>query len=208
MFLVLALVVLVALLGLDAARTFYEGVPDITLPSIGLPARQPTATPRVYPSAAVVAVELRTRARLETATYTGGTAITAELNPESFLGLWTDRVIYKVTAVVVAGIDLQKLSEPSIDVEQSTGVVTIVLPEPEIFFVTVDEAESGVFDRQTGLFTKGDPTLEQQARQLGVAQIRQAAEEAGILLLAESHAQDFIRGLLLTLGFNEAIFLE
>ncbi len=43
----------------------------------------------------------------------------------------------------------------------------VALPEPEIFMVDLDNDKSYVYDRETGLLTKGDLNLETHAKTAG-----------------------------------------
>jgi hypothetical protein len=63
-----------------------------------------------------------------------------------------------------------------------------------------------VIDRSTGVFTKGDPKLESDARQVAEKVLRTAAVEAGILDRAEKNARTLIEGLLLELGYARVEF--
>jgi hypothetical protein len=72
--------------------------------------------------------------------------------------------------------------------------------------VAIDNSQTQVIDRDTGLFTKGDPKLESDARQVAEQVLRNAAVEAGILDRAQKNARAVIEALLLELGYNEVRF--
>ena len=82
------------------------------------------------------------------------------------------------------------------------------LPEPEIFVVDLDNEKSYVYDRETGLLTKGDLNLETQARQLAEKEIQKAAEEDEILLQAEKNAEYIMQRILEGLGFDDVVFVS
>ncbi len=60
-------------------------------------------------------------------------------------------------------------------------MLNVRLPAAEVLVATLDNDKSYVYDRQTGLFTKGDPSLETQARQVAEQEILKAAIGDGIL---------------------------
>lgn len=68
-------------------------------------------------------------------------------------------------ANIGAGIDLSGLTESSVSVSEE-GAVVVTVPRAEIQYVAVDNEATTVLDRETGLFTKGDPQLETEARQI------------------------------------------
>ncbi len=72
---------------------------------------------------------------------------------------------------------------------------------------TLDNDKSYVYDRQTGLFTKGDPTLETQARQVAEQEILKAAIGDGILDHASTNAQTYLRWFFETLGYKQINFV-
>ncbi len=85
------------------------------------------------------------------------------------------------------------------------GRVYITVPAAEVFVATLDNDKTYVYDRQTGLFSKGDVNLESAARQAAEVQIRQAALEDGVLTRAQENANTTLQKLLLSLGFREVI---
>jgi len=86
--------------------------------------------------------------------------------------------------------------------------VTIIMPAAEIFVASLDNDKSYVYDRQTGLLTKGDQNLETQARQVAQQQIEQGALEDGILKLAQTNAASYLERLLRSLGFTSVVFVQ
>ena len=72
----------------------------------------------------------------------------------------------------------------------------------------MDNEKSYVYDRETGLFTKGDIDLESAARQVAEEEIEKAAEEDGILDLARQNAEVYLDRLFRGLGYEEVIFVR
>jgi hypothetical protein len=82
------------------------------------------------------------------------------------------------------------------------------LPDAEIFLTTLDNDKSYVYDRDTGLLTKGDINLETAARQAAEDAIEEAALEDGILDQAQQNAEAYLYRLLRSLGYPDIIFIQ
>ncbi|MGA9596633.1 MAG: DUF4230 domain-containing protein, partial [Acidimicrobiia bacterium] len=67
-----------------------------------------------------------------------------------------DRIFLFAVARIGAGVDMEAVTTENFEVDQTSGTVTVRLPAPEIIFVEVDNEATRVYDRDTGLFTKGD----------------------------------------------------
>jgi hypothetical protein len=164
-------------------------------------------TPVVYPDPVSVIVEVRSLARLETAQYTIEKVITAETGQGALGGLFGDRLLFVAHGQVIAGVDMSRIQATDVTVSPE-GVVTMIVPSAEVFVATLDNEKSYVYDRQTGLFTKGDVALETQARQVAEVEIKKAALEDGILKLADDNAHSYLERLLRSLGFTAVIFVQ
>ena len=103
-----------------------------------------------------------------------------------------DRVFMFVVAKIGAGIDFERFYTGSFEVEKESGTVTVRMPPAHITYVAIDNTQTQVIDRSTGVFTKGDPKLESDARQVAEKVLRDAAIEAGILDRAEKNARRFL----------------
>jgi hypothetical protein len=82
----------------------------------------------------------------------------------------------------------------------------VSLPVPEIIFVEVDSEATQVYDRDTGLFTRGDAQLESDARQVAEEVLVNAALEHGIMARAEENAKVTISNFLRGVGYTEVVF--
>jgi hypothetical protein len=158
-------------------------------------------TPTIYPDAVTVVLQVRSLARLETAQYTIEKVITAETGQGAFEVLFGDRLLFVAHGQVIAGVDLGKIQQSDVTVTPAGGV-TLIMPAAEVFVATLDNDKSYVYDRQTGLFTKGEPNLETLARQAAEDEIEKAALEDGILRLAQTNAETFVGNLLRSLRFT------
>jgi hypothetical protein len=107
-------------------------------------------------------------------------------------------------ARIGAGVDLDGVTVRSFDLSED-GVVELVVPGAEIQYVAVDNQATQILDRDTGLFTRGDPRLESDARRVADETLRQAALDEGILEMAEDNAREVITNFLLSLGYRDVI---
>jgi hypothetical protein len=162
-------------------------------------------TPTILPDPVTIIHDIRTLARLETIQYSVEKVITAETAQGLFRALFGDRLLLVAHGVVIAGVDLSKITPEDLQLEN--GVLTVRLPEAEIFVATLDNDKSYVYDRETGLFTRGDINLETQARQAAEEEIRRSAIEDGILDLAQVNAEHYLSRLLMDLGYADVIFV-
>jgi len=163
-------------------------------------------TPTILPDPVTVIYQVRSLARLETIQYSVEKVITAEIGQGVFGNLFGDRLLFVAHGVVLAGVDLGKLGPGDMWVED--GVLYMRLPEAEVFIATLDNQKSYVYDRDTGLLTKGDVNLETSARKAAELEIRKAALEDGILNQAAQNAENFMIRLLRDLGYPDVIFVK
>ncbi|MGD2176353.1 MAG: DUF4230 domain-containing protein [Anaerolineae bacterium] len=158
-------------------------------------------TPTIVPDPVTIIREVRSLSRLETAAYTVEKIITAESRQGPFAFLFGDRLILVAHGQVIAGVDLAKLEESDVTVNEE-GRVDVILPKAEVFVTALDSEQSYVFHRDTGVIGMR-VDLETEARQAAEEEILKAALEDGILDMAQANAESYIRHLILTLGFKE-----
>jgi len=161
-------------------------------------------TPTILPDPITIVHEIRTIARLETIKFSLEKIITAETRQGVFKWLVGDRLILVAHGEVIAGIDLNKLDPENLQVRG--GILYVNLPDPEIFVVAIDNEQSYVYDRDTGLFTDGQVDLESKARLAAEQEIEESALKDGILELAAQNAESYLGGLFRELGYPEVIF--
>jgi Protein of unknown function (DUF4230) len=162
-------------------------------------------TPTVIPDPVTIIRDVRSLARLETIQYTVEKVITAETGQGTFRQLFGDKLIFIARGIVVAGIDLSKMGPDDLKIEN--GILYARLPEAEIFIASLDNDKSYVYNRDTGLLTKGDINLETTARQSAEDEIEKAALEDGILNIARINAENYMYRLFRQLGYPEVIFV-
>jgi hypothetical protein len=163
-------------------------------------------TPTIIPDPVTIIHSVRTLARLETIQYTVEKVITAETNQDMFGPLFGDRLLFVAHGKVIAGVDLEKLTADSLAL--NNGVLSVKLPPAEVFVATLDNEKSYVYDRQTGLFNKGEKDLESEARKAAEGLILEAALDDGILEQATKNAEVYLERLFGDLGYPDVIFEE
>jgi hypothetical protein len=99
---------------------------------------------------------------------------------------------------VNAGIDMTKAN-----VTENAGIMTITLPPPELQDCFLDEKNSYVVSRETGVFARPAPNLDVEARRFAVAQFRDNALNADIYGEVQSHAQTVIGTFVSDLGVKK-----
>ncbi|MBL8046397.1 MAG: DUF4230 domain-containing protein [Anaerolineales bacterium] len=203
--LVIGLLVIAAFTGWGIVNALREASQQAVAPSASVATQVQqffNPTPTIYPNGATVVRQIQSLARLETAQYTLEKVIAAESGQGALGALFGDKLLFVAHGEVIAGVDLSKLQPNDVNVD-ADGRVTVILPAAEVFVSSLNNEKSYVYDRQTGLFTKGDINLESVARQAAEDQLRQGALEDGILNLAQSNANNVIDRLLRTLNFTD-----
>lgn len=186
--------------GLNGLGRLTGIVPDfgkllVTTPTVTIDTSRPTVIDQV-----------RALNRLETVNYQLEKVVSARSSGPLPDFLTSDRILLVAHGEVVGGVDLSKLAPG--DIKVTTDTVTLKLPAPEILYSKLDNSKTYVYDRQTGIFSKPDPNLETQIRQVAEQQIVQAALEDGILDQARTNAQSVIRSLIIGLGYRRVDFTQ
>jgi hypothetical protein len=107
-------------------------------------------------------------------------------------------------AKIGAGIDMSQITVRNVSLDDQ-GVVEIEVPAAQIQYVSVDNEATQILDRETGVFTKGDPRLETDARQVAEEVLVEGALEDGILADAEANARQVLTNFLLGLGYRDVV---
>lgn len=191
---------------LQQAQSAIQPLSDLTQ-NVGTQVAQVlNPTPTIIPDPVTIIHSVRSLARLETIQYSVEKVITAESGQGAFGFLFGDRLLLVAHGVVIAGVDLEKLSPQDLRLEN--GILYVHLPPAEIFIATLDNAKSYVYNRETGVLTKGNVQLESEARRAAEEEIRKAAVEDGILEQANRNAQAYLLRLFLQLGYRDVVFEE
>ncbi len=163
-------------------------------------------TPTIIPNPMTVIHEVRSLARLETIQYTMEKVITAEEGQNELGFLFGDRLLFVGHGRVIAGVDLARMRPEDMWVEGEALYVRV--PPAEVFIVALDNEKSYVYDRDTGLLSKGDVNLERAARMAAEQEILTGAMEDGILTQAQQNAESYLERMLRGLGYQNVIFVE
>jgi hypothetical protein len=164
-------------------------------------------TPTIIPDPITIIHEVRSLARLETVMFSVEKVVTAEYGQQgSFAALFGDRLLFVAHGTIIAGVDMVKIDPQDMRVEN--GVLYVRLPSPEIFIATLDNDKSYVYDRQTGLLTKGNVNLETEARRSAEDAIEKAAVESNVLDLAGKNAESYLSRFFRSLGYHDVIFVQ
>jgi hypothetical protein len=149
---------------------------------------------------------VRDLSRLETASmhvvHVGTLTQSYEMVPNALAG---DEITFFATGDVIAGVDLSQLKQQDVhrDVD---GTITLRMPPSQILVTRLDNRESRVITRSTGMLRRADTHLESRARQYAEQGIRIEAMKKGILPMASQNAEVKVAELLHTLGFRKVRF--
>jgi hypothetical protein len=160
------------------------------------------AGPRVYGTATVLQ-QIQTLSEFVTVKYVMEKVVVLE-DAKWYPG-GESRVLLVAHGIVKAGVDFKTIS--AADVRVSGKTIALHLPPPKITDAYLDEKQTRVVERTTGLLRLFDKDLEQTARQNALDEIRRSARTSGILKDAEDRAHDQIKILFLQLGFEKVEFV-
>jgi hypothetical protein len=163
-------------------------------------------TPTVLPDPVTIIHEIRSLARLETIQYTLEKVIRVEEGQNELGFLFGDKLLFVGHGRVIAGLDLAKMRPEDMWVDG--GALYVRLPQAEVFVSALDNEKSYVYNRDTGLLTKGNIDLERTARAAAEKEIVKAAVEDGILNQAQQNAESYMSRMLRGLGYPEVIFVN
>lgn len=125
-----------------------------------------------------------------------------EMIPNALAG---DELTFFAAGDVIAGIDLSQLQKNDVRHEPD-GTIVLHLPPPQILVTRLDNRESRVISRKTGMLRHADVNLETRARQNAESGIRNEALHKGILPLASQNGEAKLAAILHTLGVQKVRF--
>jgi hypothetical protein len=108
---------------------------------------------------------------------------------------------------VIAGVDLSRIQRGDVW-RDPDGTIVLRLPRAEVLVTRLDNRETHVLTRKTGMLRRSDIGLEGRARQHAEIAIRTEAVRRGILRTADQNAQTKLATFLHTLGFRRVRFVE
>ncbi|WP_448319656.1 DUF4230 domain-containing protein [Streptomyces sp. CO7] len=119
------------------------------------------------------------------------------------------RTLYVGAGTVDAYVDLGRVGEKDVTVNEDRTVATLRLPHAQLGKPALDPDRSyavskqrGVLDRLGDLFSD-NPNSEQAVQKLAVRHIGEAADESGLTKRAEENTTGMLEGLLHSLGFEK-----
>jgi hypothetical protein len=146
--------------------------------------------------------------RLETAvmrvTHVGTISQTYTLVPNALAG---DEVTLYSVGDVIAGVDLSQLGPGDVH-RDPDGTVVIRLPPPQVLVSRIDNRQTHVVSRRTGVFRRADAQLEAHARQYAEQSIRNEAIHRNILGMARTNAELRIAELAHEMGAESVRFSQ
>jgi hypothetical protein len=119
------------------------------------------------------------------------------------------RTLYVGAGTVDAHVDLGKIDEGDVTVDDDRTSATLRLPHAALGTPALDPDRSYAVSKQRGLLDRlGDlfsdnPNGEQAVQKLAVRHIGEAAKDSGLTERAESNTTGMLQGLLRSLGFKE-----
>ena len=194
--LALVLVVIAAVIGLSMAAAIAWWIKQRSF-----------AQPKISNTATVV-MQIQSLSELVTVKYVLEKIVPVEAakpntldNLPGISSLRDDKIILLAHGVVKAGVDLGKVSPD--DVKVSGEKISLTIPSARVTDAYLDERNTQVVDRQTGLLRAFDKDLEKTARQYALTEIQRAARQNGIEREANERAKEQLIRLLQSLGYTE-----
>lgn len=126
--------------------------------------------------------------------------------PRLLSALYGNRLVMIAVGHIEAGIDMSQISEDSIQLDESEGIIRLTLPPPRLLRCYLNEQQTEIVERSSGLFAASQPALDNESRRYALRQFRDLAlqgignggeVERGILeeaqVQAEQVVEDFLR---------------
>lgn len=146
--------------------------------------------------------------RLETASMhvmnVSTTTQTYNIVPDALGG---DELTLLAAGDVIAGVDLSLLKKEDVW-RQPDGTIVLRLPPSQVLVTRVDNKESRVINRKTGLLRRADINMESRARLRAEGEIRNEAVRKGILNLASQNAEAKLAQFLHSTGVRKVTFVR
>ncbi len=196
---------ILAVVGIAIAGFFYFSVNRATknlFPTIPNPiAARPTTVDASRPA---VIQSIKALNKLETTTYIAEKVIQAGQQGNAVYNLFLgDKLLLIAHGDVIAGFDLSRLRDQDIVVGDNGTSVTLTLPPAEVLSYKLDNSKTVVYERQTGVATKGNTGLETEARRIAEQEILRAACDGGVIDQANINGQHQMEVLLKNLKFTQ-----
>jgi hypothetical protein len=127
--------------------------------------------------------------------------------PPMVLSLFSgdNRILLLAQGTVKAGIDLSQIKPVDVQIRDKT--ITIRLPPAQVTDCYLNDKETKVIERSTGLFRSFDKDLEQKIRNTVLDDMRRDALRNGIRAEADDRARKQLASFLTLMGFEKVEFL-
>ena len=154
-------------------------------------------------SVPTVVEKIQRLSRLETVVYSLDTVVegdkTSPILPDALAG---DKILLVVHGESIAGIDFAQLKPEDVRIDSTTHSIHVTLPASQLFVTSLDNAQTRVYARATGLLVPVDQNLESDTRAKAQDQLQKAALTDGILDAARKNARATVMTLLYSFGFE------
>ena len=141
-------------------------------------------------------------AELGTVEYTVRKAVRARDEGEWFK-IGNRRILFSCTAHIKAGINLDRIPLDKMVVDESTRSISLVLPHATVQSINIPPEEVRLeYEDITGFRQKFDDRERQALLKQGERDIVRDLPKLGILAEAETNAEEFFRGMLAQMGFE------
>jgi hypothetical protein len=154
--------------------------------------------PKIYNTATLLK-QVQTLSQLVTVKYVLEKVILLE-DPKWY---GESRVLMVAHGVVKAGVDLSEIRPQDVNLDISRKKILLKLPPARITDAYLDDKQTQIVERTTGILRAFDKDLEQNARRQAVDDINRAARNSGILKDSEDRARAQLTNLFRQLGFEE-----
>jgi hypothetical protein len=115
-----------------------------------------------------------------------------------------NRVLMVAHGIAKAGVNLGDIKAS--DIQVSGKKITIRIPPAKVTDCYLDERQTKVVERTTGVLRTFDKDMEQNARQQAVEEINLAARDSGIIKDANDRARTQLINLFRQMGYEEVEF--
>jgi hypothetical protein len=168
-----------------------------------VPTRTPTPTPTATPTPIIALRQVNELGRYESMQFVVQTVVDLAREPSN---IWericgSDQLLLVAGGEVIAGFDLSKVGPG--DLQVSGKSLKLALPPPEVFSYFVREDQTYVYQRNTGLLCRPDPSLETQARRQAEQRLLDYAMAQGILQRSEKAGLTQLQAFFRDLGFEQ-----
>jgi hypothetical protein len=126
--------------------------------------------------------------------YSYGNMVTSEVDmPAALQALYGESLVLVAVGHVIAGIDLSAVREQDIVIDNLTRTITLTLPPPTLLECFLNEQQTYVAERNSGIFAASSPNLDLESRRYALQEFKRRALEEGILSQAQIEAETVLR---------------